>query len=101
MSIFRAVENGVRLIPPSRRSTSIASNHQGRLLGYKSDCFVGADHTMIVRAEVSVRTSLVRRRLAVRPRRAGAGRPCVGAPEHGQQRLKASPQVGSPVQQAI
>ena len=41
MAVFRAVENGVALVRPTRRGTSIASDHQGRLLGYKSDYFVG------------------------------------------------------------
>ena len=53
LSIFRAVENGVGLVRPSRRGTSIARDHQGRLLGYKSDCFVGADHTTIVNMPIS------------------------------------------------
>ena len=48
LSIFRAVENGVGLVRPARRGTSIASDHQGQLLGYKSDSFVGAYHAMIV-----------------------------------------------------
>lgn len=60
MAIFRAVENGVALVRPTRRGTSIASDHQGRLLGYKSDYFVGADHTMIVNVPTSgVRTLYV------------------------------------------
>ena len=53
MAIFRAVENGVALVRPTRRGTSIASDHQGRLLGYKSDYFVGTDHTMIVNVPTS------------------------------------------------
>ena len=39
VSTFRAVQNGVGLVRPARRGTSIASDHQGRLLGYKSDYF--------------------------------------------------------------
>ena len=53
MAVFRAVENGVALVRPTRRGTSIASDHQGRLLGYKSDYFVGTDHTMIVNVPTS------------------------------------------------
>ena len=53
MAVFRAVENGVALVRPTRRGTSIASDHQGRLLGYKSDYFVGSDHTMIVNVPMS------------------------------------------------
>jgi apolipoprotein N-acyltransferase len=53
MAIFRAVENGVALVRPTRRGTSIASDHQGRLLGYKSDYFIGSDHTMIVNVPTS------------------------------------------------
>jgi apolipoprotein N-acyltransferase len=61
MAIFRAVENGVALVRPTRRGTSIASDHQGRLLGYKSDYFVGADHAMIVNVPTSgARTLYVR-----------------------------------------
>jgi len=48
MAVFRAVENGVALVRPTRQGTSLASDHQGRLLGYKRDYFVGADHTMVV-----------------------------------------------------
>jgi apolipoprotein N-acyltransferase len=48
MAVFRAVENGVALVRPTRKGTSLASDHQGRLLGYKRDYFVGADHTMVV-----------------------------------------------------
>ena len=44
--------------------------------------------------------SLVSALLAVRPRRTGVGRPWVCAPEHGQQRMKAAHQVGSPMQPA-
>jgi apolipoprotein N-acyltransferase len=58
MAIFRAVENGVALVRPTRLGTSIASDHQGRLLGYKSDYFVGSDHTMIVNVPTSGGTTL-------------------------------------------
>jgi hypothetical protein len=53
LSIFRAAENGVGLVRPARCGTSIASDHQGRLLGYKSDYFVGAYHTVIVNMTTS------------------------------------------------
>jgi apolipoprotein N-acyltransferase len=58
MAIFRAVENGVALVRPTRLGTSIASDHQGRLLGYKSDYFVGTDHTMIVNVPTAGGTTL-------------------------------------------
>jgi hypothetical protein len=53
LSIFHAVENGVGLVRPARRRTSIASDHEGRLLAHKFDYFVGADHTMIVNMSTS------------------------------------------------
>ena len=45
---FRAVENGVALVRPTRQGISLASDSQGRLLAHKSDYFVGADQTLIV-----------------------------------------------------
>jgi apolipoprotein N-acyltransferase len=48
MAIPRAVENGLALIRSTRQGTSLAVDHQGRLLGYKADYFVGDDQTMIV-----------------------------------------------------
>ena len=52
MAVFRASENGV-VLASTRRGTRFASDHQGRLLGYKSDYFVGTDHTMIVNVPTS------------------------------------------------
>lgn len=46
-AIFRAVENGAALVRPTRMGTSLAVDHQGRLLGYKADYFVGDGQTMV------------------------------------------------------
>jgi hypothetical protein len=48
-----AVEAGAALVRPTRRGTWIAVDHLGRLLGYKSDYFVGANHTMMVNVPTS------------------------------------------------
>lgn len=48
MATFRAIENGMALVRPTRQGTSLAVDHQGRLLGYKADYFVGDDQTMVV-----------------------------------------------------
>ncbi len=45
---FRAVENGLALVRPTRQGISLASDSQGRLLAHKSDYFVGADQTLVV-----------------------------------------------------
>lgn len=58
MAVFRAVENGANLVRPTRRGTSVASDYQGRLLGYKSDYFVGTDHTMVANVPTEGRPTL-------------------------------------------
>ena len=58
MAIFRAIENGVALVRPTRQGTSLAVDHLGRLLGYKADYFVGDDHTMIVNVPVKGTSTL-------------------------------------------
>ncbi|KQR11917.1 nitrilase-related carbon-nitrogen hydrolase [Cellulomonas sp. Leaf334] len=45
---FRAVENGVALVRPTRQGVSLATDGQGRLLGHKSDYFVSDDQTLVV-----------------------------------------------------
>jgi len=45
---FRAVENGVAVVRPTRLGTSLATDGQGRLLGHKPDYFVGGDQTLVV-----------------------------------------------------
>jgi len=45
---FRAVENGVALVRPTRQGISLATDGQGRLLGHKSDYFVADDQTLVV-----------------------------------------------------
>ena len=42
---FRAVENGVALVRPTRQGISLATDGHGRLLGHKSDYFVSDDRT--------------------------------------------------------
>jgi apolipoprotein N-acyltransferase len=44
---FRALENGVNLIRPTRQGTSLATDYLGRLLGYNTDYFVVDTHTLI------------------------------------------------------
>lgn len=90
------------MVRHSRPGTSIASDHQGRLLAHKSDYFVGADHTMAANMPTSGgRTLYVLigecvSWLCVLAAPALVGLVC--APEHRQQRLKAAHQVGSPMQ---
>ena len=45
---FRAVENGVAVVRPTRQGISMATDGQGRLLGHKADYFVSDDQTMVV-----------------------------------------------------
>ena len=45
---FRAVENGVALVRPTRQGISLATDGQGRLLGYKPDYFVSDEQTLVV-----------------------------------------------------
>ncbi len=44
---FRAVENGAALVRATRQGISLATDDQGRLLGYKPDYFVAADQTLV------------------------------------------------------
>ena len=44
---FRAVENGVALVRATRQGISLASDGQGRLIGYKPDYFVASDQTLV------------------------------------------------------
>jgi apolipoprotein N-acyltransferase len=44
---FRAVENGVALVRPTRQGISLATDGQGRLLGHKADYFVSEEQTMV------------------------------------------------------
>jgi len=52
MAIFRAIENGMAVVRPARQGVSLAVDHQGSLLGYKPDYFVGTDQTMIVNVPI-------------------------------------------------
>jgi apolipoprotein N-acyltransferase len=45
---FRAVENGVALIRPTRQGISLATDAQGRLLGHKADYPLASDQTLVV-----------------------------------------------------
>lgn len=44
---FRAVENGMALVRPTRQGISLATDSQGRLLGHKPDYFVSDDQTLV------------------------------------------------------
>jgi apolipoprotein N-acyltransferase len=44
---FRAVENGMALVRPTRKGISLATDALGRTVGQKSDYFTGADHTLV------------------------------------------------------
>ena len=45
---FRAVENGVAMVRPTRQGISLATDGQGRLLGHKADYFVADEQTLVV-----------------------------------------------------
>ena len=45
---FRAVENGVAVVRPTRQGISMATDGQGRLLGHKADYFVADAQTLVV-----------------------------------------------------
>ena len=45
---FRAVENGVTVVRPTRQGISLATDGQGRLLGHKADYDVSAEQTLVV-----------------------------------------------------
>ena len=45
---FRAVENGMAVVRPTRQGISLATDGQGRLLGHKPDYYVGDDQTLVV-----------------------------------------------------
>jgi apolipoprotein N-acyltransferase len=47
MATFRALENGVALVRPTRQGISLAVDHQGRSLGYNADYFVADTHTLV------------------------------------------------------
>ena len=44
---IRAIENGVAVVRPTRQGTSMVTDHQGRLLGYKADYFAADEQTLI------------------------------------------------------
>jgi apolipoprotein N-acyltransferase len=45
---FRAVENGVSIVRPTRQGISLATDGQGRLVGHKADYFVADEQTLVV-----------------------------------------------------
>jgi hypothetical protein len=51
-AVLRAVENGMSVVRPTRRGTSLAVDYQGRVLGYDASWFTSdgrtADHTLAV-----------------------------------------------------
>jgi apolipoprotein N-acyltransferase len=46
-SPFRAVENGMALVRPTRKGITLATDSLGRTVGQKSDFFTGDDHTLV------------------------------------------------------
>jgi apolipoprotein N-acyltransferase len=44
---FRAAENGMALVRPTRQGISLATDAQGRLVGHKADYFVADDQTLV------------------------------------------------------
>jgi apolipoprotein N-acyltransferase len=44
---FRAIENGVALVRPTRQGISLATDGHGRLLGHKADYFVSEEQTLV------------------------------------------------------
>jgi apolipoprotein N-acyltransferase len=44
---FRAVENGVAVIRPTRQGVSLATDAYGRFVGYKGDYFLAQDQTLV------------------------------------------------------
>lgn len=44
---FRAVENGVALVRPTRQGITLATDSLGRTVGQKSDYFTGDHHTLV------------------------------------------------------
>ena len=59
---FRAIENGMALVRPTRQGISLASDGQGRLLGHKADYFVSEDQTLVVSVPTRGNDDRVRRR---------------------------------------
>jgi apolipoprotein N-acyltransferase len=49
---FRAVENGVALVRATRQGVSLATDSQGRVVGYKADYFVADDQTLVTSVPV-------------------------------------------------
>jgi apolipoprotein N-acyltransferase len=49
---FRAIENGASVVRPTRQGTSLATDSQGRLLGYKPDYFVAEEQTLVASVPV-------------------------------------------------
>ena len=45
---FRAVENGMAIVRPTRQGISLATDGQGRLLGHKADYFVSDEQDLVV-----------------------------------------------------
>ena len=71
---FRAVENGVALVRPTRQGISLATDGQGRLLGHKADYFVSEEQTMATSVPTRQQHRVRRRGRRVRLRqRSGVG----------------------------
>jgi apolipoprotein N-acyltransferase len=50
---FRAVENGVALVRATRQGVSLATDSQGRVVGYKADYFVADDQTLVTSVPIA------------------------------------------------
>ncbi|MEQ4726207.1 nitrilase-related carbon-nitrogen hydrolase [Nonomuraea sp. B19D2] len=58
-AVLRGVENGMSVVRPARRGTSMAVDHQGRMIGYEASWFTGdartTDHAMVITVPVQGR----------------------------------------------
>jgi apolipoprotein N-acyltransferase len=57
-SPFRAVENGMALVRPTRKGITLATDSLGRTVGQKSDYFTGDDHTLVTSVPIQGRSTI-------------------------------------------
>src|SRR5687768_11520510 len=57
-SPFRAVENGMALVRPTRKGITLATDSLGRTVGQKSDYFTGDDHTLVTSVPMQGRSTV-------------------------------------------
>jgi apolipoprotein N-acyltransferase len=59
--VLRGVENGMSVVRPAQRGTSMAVDHQGRMIGYEASWFTSdartTDHTMTVTVPIQGRST--------------------------------------------